>query len=69
MLAHRVPSISCADRDGQVPDLLSQAKTSLGNQAPNDGGREPLPPPRRPSPPRALMDPALCLSLTPVTRS
>lgn len=62
------PSISCPDRGGQVPDLLSQAKTSLGNQAPNDGGKEPLPPPRRPSLPHALTDPALCLSLTPVTR-
>lgn len=36
-LARWVLSISCADRGGQVSDLLSQAKTSLGNQAPNDG--------------------------------
>lgn len=36
-LARWVLSISCADRGRQVPDLLSQAKTSLGSQALNDG--------------------------------
>ena len=59
-LARWVLSISCADRGRQVPDLLSQAKTSLGNQAPNDGSTstQTLPTPRS-------RGPALCLSLTP----
>lgn len=59
------PSVSRTDCGGQVPDLLSQAKTSLGNQAPNDGGKEPLPPPRRPSRPHALTDPPSASHLPP----